>query len=88
MTFTRFSVFALALFSCSYCQVSKDCRVLAELESGGAGRAAEDRVVVSGDDQGEVERAVDEIERMVEHCQQSVCVRTLPAQVCTSTSCR
>jgi len=59
--------------------VTGNCRVTADLDvSGQAG--VPDRLIVSGDDKSEVDHAVEEIARMVEHCQQSVIVRALPAQ--------
>jgi len=60
-------------------QVTKDCRVSADLDVSGQAEIP-DRLILTGDDKGEVDKAMEEIERMVEHCQQSVCVRKLPTQ--------
>lgn len=60
-------------------QVITDCRVTVELDASGQGEVP-DRLILSGDDKAEVDKAVEEIERMVEHCQQSICVKKLPTQ--------
>lgn len=60
-------------------QVTTGCRVTVDLDASGQADIP-DRLILTGDDKGEVEKALEEIERMVEHCQQSVCVKKLPAQ--------
>ena len=57
-------------------RVTNDCRVTVDLDATEVG----DKLILTGDDKGEVDKAVEEIEGMVEHCQQSVCVKMLPAQ--------
>lgn len=60
-------------------RVYNDCRVTVQLDVSGQAEIS-DRLIMTGDDQGEVDKAVEEIERMVEHCQQSVSVKKLPRQ--------
>ena len=60
-------------------RVTKDCRVTVDLNASGQAEIP-DRLLLTGDDKGEVDKAVEEIEQMVEHCQQSVCVKKLPTQ--------
>ena len=60
-------------------QVTTGCRVTVDLDASGQAEIP-DRLILTGDDKGEVEKALEEIERMVEHCQQSVTVKKLPAQ--------
>jgi len=59
--------------------VTNDCRVSVDLDASGQAEIP-DRLILTGDDKADVDKAVEEIERMVEHCQQSVCVKKLPAQ--------
>jgi len=60
-------------------QVTNDCRVTVDLDASGQAEIP-DRLILTGDDKADVDRAVEEIERMLEHCQQSICVKKLPAQ--------
>ena len=68
-----------AKYSAPLEQVTTGCRVTVDLDASGQAEIP-DRLILTGDDKGEVEKALEEIERMVEHCQQSVCVKKLPAQ--------
>ena len=60
-------------------RVTIDFRVTVDLDVSGQAEIP-DRLILSGDDKTEVDKAVEEIERMVEHCQQSVSVKKLPTQ--------
>jgi len=61
-------------------RVTNDCRVTVDLDASGQAEEIPDRLILTGDDKADVDRAVEAIELMVERCQQSVCVRKLPAQ--------
>jgi len=60
-------------------RVTNDCRVTVDLDASGQPEIP-DRLILTGDDKADVDRAVEEIDRMVEHCQQSVCIKKLPTQ--------
>lgn len=60
-------------------QVVNDCGVTMDLDASGQAEIP-DRLILTGEDKADVDRAVEAIDQMVEHCQQSVSTKTLPAQ--------
>lgn len=64
---------------CLSLQVTRDCRVTVDLDASGQTDTS-DQLILSADDKDDVDKAVKEIERILEHCQQSVSVKKLPAQ--------